>query len=327
VVNLSLGGASSSRAERDALAAASDVLFVAAAGNDGADLDTTGSYPCEYDLPNVLCVGASERSDALAAFSNHGSSSVDLAAPGVDIASTWPRAQHVLLDGTSMATPHVAGAAALALSIAPGVSAAGLRRLIMDSAEPVPALRGLTVTGGRLDAPRLLAAAGAVPPRSTPVPSDPPEPQPAPPSGGDRAPAPADPTPESGGQPSRLLPPPAAPTRSRDRLAPGASLTSAVRVRLSTLLRRGVNARLACTEACTARIELRRPSGAGRVLSRTSVRVSRAGRVSFGLRLSDAQRSRLRRGTTRTLHVRAVASDHAGNTRAVTRRLSVRRGA
>ena len=116
MVNASLGGQSFSRAEHDAIAAAPNTLFVVAAGNDGADNDTTPEYPCDYELANVVCVAASDRDDALASFSNYGSANVDLAAPGVDIASTWPGGRYVLLDGTSMATPHVSGAAALLLA-------------------------------------------------------------------------------------------------------------------------------------------------------------------------------------------------------------------
>ena len=116
VVNASLGGPSFSRAEHDAIAAAPNTLFVVAAGNDGADNDTTPDYPCDYDLANVVCVAASDHDDSLASFSNYGPANVDLAAPGVDIASTWPGGRYVLLDGTSMATPHVAGAAALLLA-------------------------------------------------------------------------------------------------------------------------------------------------------------------------------------------------------------------
>jgi subtilisin family serine protease len=89
IVNLSLGGGSFSRAERDAIAANPGVLFVAAAGNDGANNDLTGSYPCNHDLANVVCVAASDRSDRLASFSNFGARTVDLAAPGVAIASTY----------------------------------------------------------------------------------------------------------------------------------------------------------------------------------------------------------------------------------------------
>jgi subtilisin family serine protease len=94
IVNASLGGTGYSTPMRDAIAACPNTLFVVAAGNDGANDDTTPHYPCNYgaapdNLPNVICVAATDSNDNLASFSNYGAS-VDLAAPGVEIASTWP---------------------------------------------------------------------------------------------------------------------------------------------------------------------------------------------------------------------------------------------
>jgi thermitase len=94
IVNASLGGTGYSTPMRDAIAACPNTLFVVAAGNDGANNDTNPHYPCNYgappdNLPNVICVAATDSTDALAGFSNYGAS-VDLAAPGVDIPSTWP---------------------------------------------------------------------------------------------------------------------------------------------------------------------------------------------------------------------------------------------
>jgi thermitase len=94
IVNASLGGTGYSTPMRDAIAACPNTLFVVAAGNDGVSDDTTPHYPCNYgaapdNLPNVICVAATDPNDNLASFSNYGAS-VDLAAPGVEIASTWP---------------------------------------------------------------------------------------------------------------------------------------------------------------------------------------------------------------------------------------------
>ena len=94
IVNASLGGAGYSTPMRDAIAACPNTLFVVAAGNDGLNNDTNPHYPCNYgappdNLPNVICVGATDQGDSLAGFSNYGAS-VDLAAPGVGIPSTWP---------------------------------------------------------------------------------------------------------------------------------------------------------------------------------------------------------------------------------------------
>ena len=181
VVNLSFGGASPSQAERDALAAAGDVLFVAAAGNDGADNDTTASFPCSYDLPNVLCVAASDRNDALAGFSNYGASKVDLAAPGVDIASTYMNGGYAYLSGTSMAAPHVTGVAALVLARRPELTTGQLRATLLDTVDPIPALAGRVATGGRINAARALSAPGPGPTSATePAPAPSPAAAPAP---------------------------------------------------------------------------------------------------------------------------------------------------
>ena len=97
VVNASLGGTGYSITIRDVIAspACANTLFVVAAGNDGTNDDSFPHYPCDYDsspdnLPNVICVAATDSSDALAGFSNYGARSVQLAAPGVSIPSTWP---------------------------------------------------------------------------------------------------------------------------------------------------------------------------------------------------------------------------------------------
>jgi subtilisin family serine protease len=121
LTNNSWNGGGYEQALRDAIAATNNagMLFVAAAGNGGSDNvgdnnDTVASYPGNYDLPNVISVASTDRFDKLAASSNYGPATVDLAAPGVDITSTYPANRYVRLSGTSMATPHVSGVAALA---------------------------------------------------------------------------------------------------------------------------------------------------------------------------------------------------------------------
>ncbi len=161
VVNASFGGAGFSQAERDAIAAATGVLFVAAAGNDGADDDAAPVYPCAYDLPNVICVTASDRDDGRPGYANVGARSVDLAAPGDHIASTLPGGRWGWLSGTSMAAPHVAGAAALLLSHEPRARPADLVAALDGTAAPLTAFAGRTVSGGRLDAAAALAAVRA----------------------------------------------------------------------------------------------------------------------------------------------------------------------
>jgi subtilisin family serine protease len=168
IVNVSWGGSEFIQAEYDAIAAAPNVLFVAAAGNDGQDVDATPSYPCAHDLPNVICVGASDQNDQLAVWSptkasNRGATSVDLAAPGVGIASTVTNGDWALDDGTSMAAPHVAGAAALMLSRAPRATAAQLKATLLGSVAVRPGLQGVTATGGRLDIAGAVRGICAVP--------------------------------------------------------------------------------------------------------------------------------------------------------------------
>ena len=90
IVNASLGGPDFDQAERDAIAAANGTLFVVAAGNEKTDNDVTHAYPCDYTLSNILCIAATDNADKLATFSNFSDNTVDLAAPGVDILSTYP---------------------------------------------------------------------------------------------------------------------------------------------------------------------------------------------------------------------------------------------
>jgi thermitase len=103
IVNASLGGTAYSTAMRDAIASCPNALFVVAAGNDGVSDDRVPHYPCNYgagldNLPNVVCVAATDTSDTLAGFSNYGQS-VDLAAPGVSIPSTWPGYDTLAIEG------------------------------------------------------------------------------------------------------------------------------------------------------------------------------------------------------------------------------------
>ena len=137
-------------------------MFVAAAGNGGIDgigdnNDLTPSYPASYTNANVISVAAITRTGTRAGFSNYGARSVDLGAPGADIWSTTASNTYSSYSGTSMATPHVAGAAALYRSVKPSTaataaSAAAVKNAILASAVPTTALRSRTVTGGRLDA-------------------------------------------------------------------------------------------------------------------------------------------------------------------------------
>jgi thermitase len=159
VVNASLGGPNFSLTMERAIREAPQTLFVVAAGNSGRSNDTSPVYPCSYDLANVICVGASDRDDARASFSNFGATSVDLAAPGVSVVSTSLDQAYVSLSGTSMAAPHVAGVAALIWARAPWATVAEVRSALLSTIDPVAALAGTSVTGGRLNARRAVEAA------------------------------------------------------------------------------------------------------------------------------------------------------------------------
>ena len=156
--NNSWGGGGFSQALFDAIGRAddADILFVAAAGNGGSDgvgdnNDTTASYPSNYDQPNVIAVAAIDKDGKKASFSNYGATTVDLGAPGVGIWSTTASNSYESYSGTSMATPHVTGAAALYASTRAGASAADIKTAILSSAVPTPSLSAKTVTGGRLN--------------------------------------------------------------------------------------------------------------------------------------------------------------------------------
>ncbi|MCI0685210.1 MAG: S8 family serine peptidase [Gemmataceae bacterium] len=130
-------------------------IFVAGAGNSGADNDAAGFFPASFETDNIISVAATDHNDQLAAFSNYGATSVDLAAPGVDILSTVPGGYNVL-SGTSMATPHVAGVVALVRSLHPEWTYREVIDQILNSVDYLPGLDGRTVTAGRLNAARAL---------------------------------------------------------------------------------------------------------------------------------------------------------------------------
>lgn len=160
VISASWGSTMRSRALSDAIAAAGEagILFVAAAGNDGTNNDRRPHFPSNYDLPNVISVAATDHNDELASFSNFGVKTVHIAAPGKDILSTWLKSRYREASGTSMATPYVAGVAALIVAREPDISMADLRKRILDSADKIPSLDGKVASGGRLCAANALAA-------------------------------------------------------------------------------------------------------------------------------------------------------------------------
>jgi subtilisin family serine protease len=160
VLNNSYGGSSFAQASLDAISAlnTANILFVAAAGNDTKNNDLAPHFPSSYDLPNVIAVAATDSNDGLAGFSNFGARSVLLGAPGVGILSTTPNNTYSTLNGTSMAAPHVSGAAALLLAQNPNLTVAQLRALLEFNGDPIAALAGKSVTGRRLNLAKSLEA-------------------------------------------------------------------------------------------------------------------------------------------------------------------------
>ena len=159
IISASWGSTQKSRALEDIIRKAyeNDILFVAAAGNATVNNDRTPHYPSSYNVPNVVSVAALDRNDELAKFSNWGVKSVAIAAPGVDILSTWLGNAYEEKSGTSMATPVVSGVAALVLAEHPRLSVDELKQKLLGSTDPIVALKGKTVTGGRINAAKALA--------------------------------------------------------------------------------------------------------------------------------------------------------------------------
>ncbi|RLV60555.1 PKD domain-containing protein [Parashewanella curva] len=167
--NNSWGGGGFSQTLKDAIDSGIEagILFVAAAGNSGSDNDATPSYPASYDSDGVLAVASTDRRDALSVFSvgssSYGATSVDLAAPGSAILSTTPNNNYSVFSGTSMATPHVAGAAALVWSIAPDLSPVEMKQILMDSGDSLDSLTDKVASGKRLNVANALAEADPEP--------------------------------------------------------------------------------------------------------------------------------------------------------------------
>ncbi|WP_414660062.1 S8 family serine peptidase [Horticoccus sp. 23ND18S-11] len=165
IINASYGAAASSitqydPAEFDAIRQARDagILFVAAAGNDGANMDVVTGYPGGFRLENVISVANSNNRDEVSLSSNFGSGSVELFAPGSDIYSLSNdlASPYIVRSGTSMAAPHVTGALALLKAQFPADTYRQLVNRLLRSVDPVPAFVGKVQTGGRLNLDRAL---------------------------------------------------------------------------------------------------------------------------------------------------------------------------
>ncbi len=162
--NNSWGGGGFSQGLQDAItrAGSADILFIAAAGNNSSNNDATANYPSNYNNANIIAVASITSTGGLSSFSNYGATQVDIGAPGSGIYSTIPAStgrknnqtivsSYASYSGTSMATPHVTGAAALYASTHPASTAAQIKAAILNSAVPTTSLSGKCVTGGRLN--------------------------------------------------------------------------------------------------------------------------------------------------------------------------------
>ena len=149
---------------------AADIFFVAAAGNAGTDNDAGAHYPSNYDVPNVISVMATDHNDVRVNepgwwASNYGATTVDIAAPGLHIWSTTPGNTYQDFSGTSMATPHVAGAMAMLRGRFPAISVDDGKNLLMTVGnDPLASLSGLCVSGARLNLLKLIAEPDTIPP-------------------------------------------------------------------------------------------------------------------------------------------------------------------
>ena len=157
----SWGGTAPRTNEKDLLRAAIEaadeagILFVAASGNSGADIDKVKVLPAGYDLDNIISVGSSTNRDGMSWFSNYGLESVDLLAPGSQIFSTTKKnffgREYGAQSGTSMAAPMVAGAVALLKAHFTTLSHMDIKNKILDSVDPLEGKAAKTLTGGRLN--------------------------------------------------------------------------------------------------------------------------------------------------------------------------------
>ena len=134
-------------------------LFVAAAGNSNLMLNSTYKpMACGLDAPNLLCVASSTKYDTKSSFSNYGEERVDVFAPGSEIFSTYPKNQYAIMSGTSMATPHVTGLAALVMSMRNDLSGEEVKELIKDNVQEKAAYEDIVSSGGLIDVAKTIQA-------------------------------------------------------------------------------------------------------------------------------------------------------------------------
>ncbi|MGZ3690368.1 MAG: S8 family serine peptidase, partial [Pseudobdellovibrio sp.] len=167
VISNSWGGSSYSQSLHEAYtyAYSNGVVIASAAGNSNSDNDSVDMYPANLDTPNNIAVAATDDSDNRASFSNFGATKVSVAAPGVRILSSVPGngciapGCYMMMSGTSMATPFVAGMAALIFREAPQLSAYQVKSLIVGSVDPIAGLNGKVSSGGRVNVYKAIQSA------------------------------------------------------------------------------------------------------------------------------------------------------------------------
>lgn len=162
IINMSLGGAGFSSSLSNAIFAAreSGIIVVASSGNEGVNVDVSLRFPACYQIDNIISVAASTRADALWSSSNYGATNVDLAAPGQQITSTFAftDSQYLTLTGgSSFSAAYVSGACALLRAKYPTETHQQLIARVLSGADPLPALAGKCVTGGRLNLRKALS--------------------------------------------------------------------------------------------------------------------------------------------------------------------------
>jgi subtilisin family serine protease len=160
IISASWGSTQYSKALEDAIreAGKEGIIFIAASGNSSEDTDKRPHYPAGYKLSNVVSVAALDRNDRLAPFSNYGAKTVHVAAPGAAIVSTWLENGFRDASGTSMATPHVAGIAALVLSKESNITVAKLKERLIGAVDPLPELKAKCISGGRINAAKAVGS-------------------------------------------------------------------------------------------------------------------------------------------------------------------------
>lgn len=154
IMSNSWGGGGESEALKEAIEDANKagILFLAAAGNNGTNNDEQPFYPANYEVENLISVAAIDNAGQLADFSCYGAKTVHIAAPGVAVLSSILDGQYDYWSGTSMATPHVSGVAALVLANEPELTVKELRERLLKTAQPLFSIKGMVATGGMVNA-------------------------------------------------------------------------------------------------------------------------------------------------------------------------------